>query len=531
MRSRADLFLCLELENNITSYKTQMDEISHKFEITKIALKAMQDERNSAVNSAAAAIASQRHLQQENERLLDELDAMRADKLEIEDRISAERQAWQAKEQILRKRVDKAREAEGVAREAINGLQRKLNLVGKSGGNGNEYDQDVAELVRKELEKLNPGLLVQPVAPPTFSKASLKKALEPTFTTHSAPATVTITAPPQKEATANKYSKPSLKKTTQQVTIGQVTQGVSYDNTNETAYTVDGDYIRRIADEIDEERRRRKEAEKLAAATSAEMEKIRQIVGTKATTTSGVKRKSTATSGREDTVTFHSQKMPPRPLSAPPTSVIYTSEAENAGQRVTQAPHGAANPRKRRIKKVVYYEDGDTAEFVSKERAGNTEQRQPAKIASAPSQNPQVAGPSSSGKTGSPQDFDMTFYTARKESSSNSRQQTTSTGEFDFDKQEGGKLPPPPVIPDHIRSVIDVDAEHDALTCTVCIRREMQDLQEESRMLARTHGVETAELAKAGYDELSTLRPSKSAEKQLNKVVRGLQDEFVHLKM
>ena len=489
----------------------------------------MQDERNSAVNSAAAAIASQRHLQEENEKLRDQLDALRVGGVEHEEKVNFEREAWKAKEQILRKRVDKAREAESIAREAINGLQKRLSEMEKR--NGARFDQgsEVAELVKRELERLKPELLAQSGA--VTESLSKRRSIATTWTTtHSAPATVTIAAPVHRETIVNTINMPSVKKTTQ---VEEATKGASsLDDVNETAYTVDGNYIRRIADEIDQERRRRKEAEKRAAATGAEMEKIREIVGNK--TTSSVRRKTgapitskrypeSAVSGREETITINTQRLPPRPLSAPPTHVIYTSEAETA-QKVSGAHSGNSRPKKRRIKKVVYYEEGDTSEVSPpRERAVNIGQRTSAAPAGMTAQAP--AQPSSA-KTGPLQDLGAAFNTAH--STSNSKH----TYDFDFDKQEG-TLPPPPVIPDHIKSVIDAEAEHDPLSCTVCVRREMQSLQEESRIMARTHGVEpaTGQERIEGYQELSTLRPSKPAGKQLSNVVRGLQDEFVHLKM
>ena len=533
----------LELESTITSYKTQIDEISHRFEITKIALKNMQDERNSAVNSAAAAIASQRHLQEENEKLRDQLDALRVVKVEYEEKVNFEREAWKAKEQILRKRIDKAREAEGIAREAINGLQKRLGETEKRGGTRFDQDNEVAELVKKELERLKPELLAQSGAAPESS--SKRRSITTTWTTtHSAPATVTIAAPVHRETIANNISNLSVKRTTKQIPVEEATRGASSsDDANETAYTVDGNYIRRIADEIDQERHRRKEAEKRAAANSAEMERIREIVGNK--TTSSVRRNigasvtskrylESAVPGREETITINTQRLPPRPLSAPPTSVIYISEAETV-QKVSGTHNGNSKPKKRRVKKVVYYEEGDTSEVSpSRARVVNIEQRTSAAPASIATHAPastvtHAPAQSSSAKTGFPQDFDPTFNTAYK---NNSTSNNKHTPELDFDKQEG-TLPPPPVIPDHIKSVIDAEAEHDPLSCTVCVRREMQSLQEESRVMARTHGVEPAvgQERNEGYQELSTLRPSKPAGKQLSNVVRGLQDEFVHLKM
>lgn len=232
-----------ELENIITSHKTQIDELAHRFEITKIALKNMQDERNSAVNSAAAAIASQRHVQEENERLREELDMFRAEKLQYDEKMSSEREAWKAKEQILRKRVDKARDGEAVAREAIQELQKKLSQLER--GYPRSEQEDVAEMVKRELERLKPELVSQSAAP-LPQKTSMKRKSPSTFmTTHSAPATVTITVPlPQdtlpQESTASAFTK-STKKPSQKPSGEQVKNRStkSFQDANETAYTVD----------------------------------------------------------------------------------------------------------------------------------------------------------------------------------------------------------------------------------------------------------------------------------------------------
>ena len=536
--------LChLELESTVNSYKAQMDEISHRYEITRIALKNMQDERNSAVNSAAAAFATQRHLQEENERLQEELDSLRAEKLQFEERLTFEREAWKAKEQIFRKRVDKAREAEGIAREAINGLQKKLEQPDKRTGTKPEQENEVAEMLKSGLQGLKPEVISTSAAASLLSKAaSRRRFLASTLATHSAPATISISAPIQKNSVANTTGKSSTKQTTPKASGERSTKNCSSpEDANETAYTVDGNYIRRIADEVEEERRRRKEAEKRAAAASAEMERIREIVATKTAsfrsktgTTGNTKRQSgNAVSEFENNITVNVQNFPSRPLSAPPTSIICTTETTNGAQKASAIANIVPKAKKRRIKKVVYYEEGDTTEIVSipaKGRTITTEQQRPKHPVAIPTVD------SSSAKTISPPDVDATFYTAKKNSSSNSRRQT-SNPDYDYDQQEANHqatLPPPPMIPNHIKSVIDPDAEHDPLTCTVCLRRESQSSQEDSKKATHAHVMDfttAKQHSSMGYEELSSLRPSQPPQKQLNKVVRGLQDEFIHLKM
>ncbi|KAI5808689.1 hypothetical protein DFH27DRAFT_235330 [Peziza echinospora] len=506
-----------ELENSITSYKTQIDEISHRAEITKIALRNMQDERNSAVNSAASAMASQKQLFEENERLREENNILRVERMQFESQVNSEREAWRAKEQILRKRVDKAREAESVAREAIHGLQKRLE---------NGEKQRRKSVAANDTEELKSYFTSQ-YAPSTSTKNYNSRSH---LAIHSAPATVTIPTlvippksthentigSPSKKSIASSKATKAVKDTPAKVLLTTKNDHTQQDSSVDTTYTVDGDYIRRIADEIEEERRRRKAAEKLAASSKAEMERIRQIVGTNngksvigssptkktttPTSTSSKKAMASSSSNRDDNTTAV-KSLPPRPVSAPPV-------VEMPAQNTTDH---ASKPKKRRIKKIVYYEDADTTEILPPPSASKSKVTEVKELAAPVFSKVTQTAPSSD-------DLDATFHTARK---------TQSVIKSAFTFGEGNTqttaLPPAPILPDHIRSVIDAEAEHDPLTCTVCTRKEMQNLQEESRKLSQDKG--------HGYDEASTLRPSRPADSQLSKVVRGLQDEFVHLKM
>ncbi|KAF8471707.1 centrosome microtubule-binding domain of Cep57-domain-containing protein [Kalaharituber pfeilii] len=255
------------------------------------------------------------------------------------------------------------------------------------------------------------------------------------------------------------------------------------------------------------------------------MEKIREIINSKPTT----RRKTTtmvatkkvgesATSGLEDNTT-NMRNVPARPLSAPPVS--------------DKAP----KPKQRRVRKVVYYEEGDTTEVLPqapKVKTVTIESRASASAAAvgingeAPAQSSTQARP-----VGSTSEEHDTFHTARKNSSSNSRNRAMSTPSFEFEHKETNdntNFPPPPIIPDHIKSVIDPEAEHDPVTCTVCNRR--SSLDGSGGVFDMSHfTLEKSHEKGSGYEEANTLRPSRPAGKQLGKVVRGLQDEFVHLKM
>ena len=121
-----------ELENSLTAQKSTIDELNHRLSLTNISLRNMQDERNAAVNSAAAAIAAQKHLIDETEALREDIDALSNDKADLLERLDSEADASKAKEAVLRKRIDRAREGEALAREVVEALQKRLEGKGKA---------------------------------------------------------------------------------------------------------------------------------------------------------------------------------------------------------------------------------------------------------------------------------------------------------------------------------------------------------------------------------------------------------------
>lgn len=112
----------IELEGSISTLHAQLDKSTRDLETAKIALKHMQEERNSAVNSVAIAIANNEDLKVSMEELKDEIQRLRMDNYELGKRAELKREEWKDREDWLRRKARAAKEtaivAQGVMKEA-----------------------------------------------------------------------------------------------------------------------------------------------------------------------------------------------------------------------------------------------------------------------------------------------------------------------------------------------------------------------------------------------------------------------------
>lgn len=112
----------IELESTINSLHSQLDKLTRDLETAKIALKHMQEERNSAVNSVALAIANNEDLKASMEGLKSEIERLKIESYEQQIRGEREREEWKDREERLRRKAKEAKEtallAQGVMREA-----------------------------------------------------------------------------------------------------------------------------------------------------------------------------------------------------------------------------------------------------------------------------------------------------------------------------------------------------------------------------------------------------------------------------
>lgn len=116
------VYSSIELESTVNSLHTQVDKLTRDIETAKIALKHMQEERNSAVNSAALAISNNEDLKVSMEELRNEIERLKAENYERDIRGEREREEWKGREERLRRKAKEAKEsallAQSVMREA-----------------------------------------------------------------------------------------------------------------------------------------------------------------------------------------------------------------------------------------------------------------------------------------------------------------------------------------------------------------------------------------------------------------------------
>lgn len=101
----------VELETIINSLHTQLDILTRELEVSKIALRHMQEERNSAINSVAMAISTNEDLKAVNEELRIEIAHLRQGRSDYD----LKDKEWKIHDDRLRRKAREAREATAVA--------------------------------------------------------------------------------------------------------------------------------------------------------------------------------------------------------------------------------------------------------------------------------------------------------------------------------------------------------------------------------------------------------------------------------
>jgi len=100
-----------ELETTINNLRTQLDMLTRELEVSKIALRHMQEERNSAISSVAMAISTNEDLKAVNEELRIEIAHLRQGRFDY----NPKEKEWEIHDDRLRRKAREAREAAVVA--------------------------------------------------------------------------------------------------------------------------------------------------------------------------------------------------------------------------------------------------------------------------------------------------------------------------------------------------------------------------------------------------------------------------------
>ncbi|KAG0636188.1 hypothetical protein HOY80DRAFT_1011416 [Tuber brumale] len=600
-----------ELETTINSLRTQLDIRTRELEVSKIALRHMQEERNSAINSVAMAVSTSEDLKAVNEELRIEIAHLRQGRSDY----NLKDKEWKIREDRLRRKARDARDAAAVAEVVASDTARREKSKEAPANEESAMAERREQRTREEAEKARERLDIEEkkiaeeqrakeriaLQKERFDKMvehQLRKLRPDLFMARSdIPAAPSLNANrvpipepvrQRKEgAQARRRGKKDIRSneargypaTSDSEALpvdAQGTQATSGDNEpkdlstgDDTVVSISPDEIKRIAKEINAERRKRKSAAAQESAlsglgTKAQVKKaakpknsIRKSTKTSAPltekteeTTAPVSRKPGASNkpaktvriaksdksggGAVDNSAQVTTTLPAQPQVQPQASAIPSSNA------AVQASQASRRPRRRRVvKKVIYYYDEETTmsfpveeeveEEVSESEDEGTEalNRQARQQLSEPGHDEE--------------------HTSHEEMSY----------EDPMTLQESMILPPPLAPPaaaqptpretHDVQIMVDHLAEHDPESCTVCKRIQQLRQKEQEHNMANPladidnsmafpapplEPVSTRRPENTGsYEEEVTPRPSQEPKTQLSKVVRQLQDEFAHIKL
>jgi len=532
---------------------------------------SLEEERLVAVSSVAMAIAQHEDLKAAYHELRAQFEQVEQEKRSIERRSTRQREEFRAREERFRLYAKQARVAmEEAARREVEERQAAEREAARREFEEEQAEKREAERIAKQLEeeereeirrveakrefdrsveeqlrKIRPDLFVGRVEPLIIPSAPLaqKKTTEEVDGRKK-----TITIPRSRKSLARETSGAEIapeaevkdKGKGREVLVrstepegSQAGPGAASDD---TILSISQEEVRRIAKEINQERKKRKAA---AAAEKARKEIEQQ-----------------ARRPREQ------QVQPDKPSKAPTTEASSSAGAHaidtgSSGESTTKKQKG------RKVVKVVYLMDPDTTEIrgLTRETQGSEviDATEPASGSGGGIQAPTRAGtpglfrvPSAGGHACASEAEATTSETAEVTES----KPTAPTVEEEAvapvpELRSAPRVVFKDVSDDETSSgdqdiSVDHDAEdHDTRQCTVCVRYDGLRLrQEEMERDNPLKDIDNSCLYSApplepaskrpvpeGFEEEHTLRPSVAPQTQLERVVRQLRDEFRHLKL
>lgn len=148
----------VELETTINSLRTQLGILTRELEVSKIALRHMQEERNSAINSVAMAISTNEDLKAVNEELRIEIAHLRQGRSDYD----FKDKEWKIHDDRLRRKTREAKEvaavAEAVARDTARRGKGKEAAANEESAMAERREQRARE---KEAEKARERLDIE----------------------------------------------------------------------------------------------------------------------------------------------------------------------------------------------------------------------------------------------------------------------------------------------------------------------------------------------------------------------------------
>ncbi|KAL7267818.1 hypothetical protein RUND412_009582 [Rhizina undulata] len=522
----------LRLESTVSDLRARNDEISRELDTAKIALRNMQEERNSAVNSVALAFSSKDDLKSANEKL-------KLDIYENNLRFEREREEWRVREDKYRRRLRDAKEAAAVAEEAMKEAVRRDTVAAETIERAKAEKREALAREREERERREKEqeeeerkqrqeqaridferkveIELRKIRPDLFERRESEDESEvaPVSRKDSKGKNVVVEEVPE-EPRPEVKQRPKVPKEPEKDVVIEEEQFE-----DDTIMSISPEEIRRIAREINEGRRKRKAAVKEANARAAHEKTEAEAAATRATASSSAANhrpllkpkirsrfivpkpvsSDEPTTDEAPPVTVSAIRtvnpVPPierqRPIKIPksrkkilkPETVAGPSNSKTTGevagtqpetQGATQTQMGNPQAKKtKRIVKIVYYLNEDTARSFPLEKEIE-EEIQGIEEALDGAKRPEPAVAEEETKKGEAQELVPPTT------------QTEELREFTAPLPHRQPTPAQPTVsfanPDlfeRAQNAVNHQAVHDPATCTVCSRNVRMMLKEAER--------------------------------------------------
>jgi hypothetical protein len=544
----------------------------------------MQDERNEHVNAVAIAIAANEDLKAANSELHGQLEQKENEIRQAEKRTALQHEQYKAREDRLRQYAREARRAARASEEAMQEAYRRdgevaaereaaalrrqeeeerqeeeMERIRRERAKKEQEEQrqledrfDFKQRVDQQLKRIRPDLFVGRTEPinipwehvprkPTVEIDDQKRAV-------AMPPSQNTRKPPAGEVDILPESKGKEKERIPQVQTGRRTPrpverdfavaGPSGDAFDDTTMSITPEEVRRIAKEINAERKKRKAAR---AAEKARQEEERQREFQR----------------QRDEI--RQAELARQQTNAPPVVAQTVPVAAPAVQTVS-TDDSAPKKKNRKILKVVYLTDGDTTEIrdIERELEGlktsdiavatpppETQEPKPVQEpqpVQQPVQQQPVVDQAPVEIPAEPKPAPAVEPVAEEPVASVAGPKPASAA-----PRVAFQEPTDPSPPVHVHPMIDHAGEsHDPRGCTVCVRyddlrRREEEMARENPLKDIDHSclfpapelepVSKRQNGEGPEEEEATLRPSVNPQTQLERVVRQLKDEFRHLKL
>jgi hypothetical protein len=538
----------------------------------------MQDERNEHVNAIAIAIAANEDLKAANSELHGQLEQMENEIRQVEKRTARQHEEYKAREDRLKQYAREARRAAQASEEAMREAYRRDGEVAAEREAAlrrqeeEERQEEVMERVRREqakkeqdqqqrledrfdfrqavdqqLKRIRPDLFVGRTEPinipwePAPRKATVEVEGQKRFVamprsqnTGKPLADEVEILPEPKEKEKERVSQAqSGRRTPRPVEQDVAVAGPSGNAFDDTTMSISPEEVRRIAKEINAERRKRKAAQ---AAEKARQEAERQRESQR----------------QRDEI--QQAELVRQYTTAPPIVVQTVPVAAPAVQTVS-TDDSAPKKKNRKILKIVYLTDGDTTEIRNIEREIEGLKTSDIAGATPPPEIQEREHAQETQPVQQPVDEQPTVEIPAEMKPAPAVEPVADEGAAPV----AGPNPAPAAprvafqeptdssLPAHIHPMIDHAGEsHDPRGCTVCVRyddlrRREEEMARENPLKDIDHSclfpapelepVSKRQNTEGSEEEEATLRPSVNPQTQLERVVRQLKDEFRHLKL